>query len=137
MFHATHGTKLSFDIHSICIILLCLNNPLLFQITFTTSKSHLCFMIHFKLWLLTSAQILNHCIIICHFPFCSWLCPSWVSLLFHSDDANNGPVTPGLRRNNTCVRNFRQSLKANVPLSEGQMCTFLHLLLHSLWSLFF
>lgn len=69
-------------------------------------------MIHFKLWLLASAQILNHCIIICHFPFpfCSWLCPSWISLLFHSDDANNGPVTPGLRRNNTCVQNFRKSL---------------------------
>ena len=112
MFHAIHGAKLFFDIHSIHIILLCLNNPLPFQITFNTSKSYLCFMIHFKLWLLASAQILNHCIIIGHFPFhfCFWLRPSWVSLLFHGDDANNSPVMPGLRRNNTCVRNFRQSL---------------------------
>lgn len=124
MFHARHGAKLSFDIHSVCIILLCLNNLLPFQITFTTSKCYLCFMIHFKLCLLASAQILNHCIFKCHFPFpfFSWLCHSWVSLLFHGDDA----------RNNTYVLTFKVSL----CLPEGRMHTFLYLLLHSLWSLF-
>lgn len=69
-------------------------------------------MIHFKPWLLASAHISNHCITICHFSFnfCSRLCPSWVIFVFHSDNANSGPVTHGHKRNNNCVWNFRQSL---------------------------
>lgn len=112
IFHPIYDAKLFFDIHAIHIIVLCLNTPLPFQITFTTSRSYLCFRTNFNLWLLASAQILNHCIIVCNFPFpfCCWLCPSCVSLVFHGDDASNSSVMPGLRRNKSHVPILRQSL---------------------------
>lgn len=78
--------------HPLCpCLLLCLNNPLFFHVIFTTPKSYLYFTIHFKLWLLASAQTLNHHITTCHFafPLCSWLYPPWLSLLLHHSDANN------------------------------------------------